>query len=186
VNHPTKIVRSKKEPLKIEIPSIPTWTGFDEIIDFLVQEYNALILEKNEDPFERAWILEINKKKIELIHGDWDGNYLQASEEGEAIILEIGEVLEERLMGDVFEIDTTIQGRIYKTREGAILTFWHDNQDLTGKIYKALQNQASNLKEVQLFGAPLSYDLFILPLKGVDKLLKAIKIMDKSDLKTPL
>ncbi len=183
MNELISILREKNRPLEIEIPAMPAWNSFDELIDFLVKEYNAVALVKADGPDARRWILESNGSQIELVHDDLMGNKLVApSVDSEELVLTIGRDLEQRLMGEILMIDADIQARILKTEEVVILTFWRDGQDLTRKIYEALQNQQSNLKDVQLFGAPCSYDLLMVPLESSDQLLKDVKLMDKSDL----
>lgn len=187
MNNPIRIIRKKNEKLKIEIPAAPSWNGFDEIISFLVKEYRASILERNDGPYWRKWIIEVSQHRMELLYEDQDGNCLQAcDEDSEPIVLQIGQDLEERLMGDLFEIDGNLQGRMLKTERSAILTFWHNNKDLTGIIYKNLDNKKSSFKDVQLFGAPFSYELLMIPLEYSDELLNDIKMMDKSDLEKNL
>ena len=184
MNELISILREKNKPLEIEIPAMPSWDGFDKLIDFLIKEYNAIVLVKADGPDARRWILESNGSQFELTYDDPMGNTLVApTVESEELILTIARDLEQRLTGEILIIDTDIHARILKTGENVILTFWRDGQDLTRKIYEALQNQQSNLKDVQLFGAPCWYGLLITSLDYLDQLLNDIKMMDKSDLK---
>lgn len=183
MNQPISILREKNKPLAIEIPAMPSWDGFDKLTNFLIEEYSTVVLVKADGPDARRWVLESNGSQFELIHDDLMGNKLMApTADTEELILRIGHDLEERLMGDLLEIDDNIQGRILKTEESAILTFWRPgNGDLTRKIYDKLQNHKLML-DVQLFGAPYSYGLLITALADLDKLLDEIKMIGKSDL----
>ena len=101
MSKPILILKQPNERLEIKICAISSWGGFDELIQFLKNEYNAKVLSENDGPDARRWILESQNKKIELIHDDMYGNYLIApTEDSEDIVYEIGKDLEERLKDD--------------------------------------------------------------------------------------
>ena len=84
--------------LKIKVRALPGWNNFDELIEFLKEEYSAVVLEGNDGPDARRWILMSHWKKIELIHNDMSGNYLVApTEDSEELVTEIAKDLENRL-----------------------------------------------------------------------------------------
>lgn len=185
MNNPIEVIRENNKTLKIEIPAMASWGSFDEIISFLIKEYNAIVFEKQEDPFWRKWILEINKQRITLIHDDMYGNELAAqTKDAETLLLRIGKNLAERLKGEILDINGEIQGSIKAGKDTTVLTFWNGSSDITEKIYKKLESR-HYFQYLVPFGAPFSYRLIQTPSKYLDELLNDIKLMDHTDLKAP-
>lgn len=90
--------RTKKGLVEIEVKSISSWDGFENIVHFLEQEFKARVLEKHDGPDARTWILEIQGQIIIVQHLDTFGNcFFSDSAEGEKIVIEIGNRLQERL-----------------------------------------------------------------------------------------
>ena len=92
------IVTSKKgERLEIAVKAVPGWEGFDELISYLIQHYEATVLKELDGPDARRWILKCHDQIIEVHHDDMFGNYLFAPTlESEEVIREIAQDLGER------------------------------------------------------------------------------------------
>lgn len=87
------------KPLEVEICAIASWEGFDQLIAFLQQEYSAIIIEENDGPDARRWILESNHQRFELVHDDMFGNYLIApTKDSEPLVYEIALDIEKRIL----------------------------------------------------------------------------------------
>jgi hypothetical protein len=89
-----------KEPgkhLEISVLPVPDWEGFEKLAAFAENFHSAKVIEKNDGPGSRKWILEKMGCKFELIHDEGYGNYFLARTElAERIIQEIGKDLENR------------------------------------------------------------------------------------------
>jgi len=95
---PVLFLRDKEKIYRAVIDSIPDWDGFDKLISYLEKNYQTKILTSADGPGARRWIIEVNKKIIELIHDDGYGNYFLApTVESEGMVREIGKDLEIRL-----------------------------------------------------------------------------------------
>ncbi len=181
MNKPLDIYR-EEDRLIVNIDAIPSWDGFDEIIDFLVDEYNAFIVKKIDGPDARIGILKIDNHEFKLGYNDDFGNELIAeTKESEEIILKIAMDIETRLSGKIVSLGDGIEVRISEG-ESAFLTFWNLKHDVTQKIYEKLKNKPYFDFLIQ-GGARCSYGLMEVPLENLDELLKDVKLMDKSDLK---
>jgi len=89
--------RNENGQLEALIFPIRDWEGFDKLIEYMGNEFEAVVLEKIEGPYARRYILSVRGKKFELIHEDGYGNYLVApTKESELIITEIANDLEQR------------------------------------------------------------------------------------------
>lgn len=183
INKPIYICREQNKPLEVEIPAMPSRDGFNKLIDFLVKEYNAVVLFDADGPDARRWILESKGTQFELVHDDLVGSALVApSVDSEELVLKIGKDLEQRLMGEIIAIGDTIEASVSKNEENAVLTFWNACYDVTEKIYKKLEGK-SYFKYLIFGGAPYAYGLIQVSIEYLDELLRDLKTMDKSDLK---
>lgn len=98
MNKAILLIKVPGNKLEAKIQAIPGWDGFDNILDFLLQEYAMEVLNNFEGPDARRCILKKEKWELELLHDDMFGNYLVASnEESEQFLYEICNDLEERL-----------------------------------------------------------------------------------------
>jgi len=92
------IDRNENSQLEVLIFPIEDWEGFDKLIEYMGNEFEAVVLEKIEGPYSRRYILSAKGKEFELIHDDGYGNYLLApTKESELTIMEIAKDLEFRL-----------------------------------------------------------------------------------------
>jgi hypothetical protein len=162
----------EKDKLIVNIDAMPSWEGFDELIDFLVKTYNALVVKKIDGPDARIGILKIDGHQFELGYND---------DFGEEIIVKIAKDIEARLSGKVVSLGNDIKVRI-SGGESAFLTFWNSRRDITAKIYEKLRDKPY-FELLILGGARYSYGLMEIPLEYLDVLLNDLKSMDKSDLK---
>ncbi|CAN5273591.1 hypothetical protein BH10PSE19_BH10PSE19_09620 [soil metagenome] len=97
-NKSVLFLKRPNERLEVKICAIPDWEGFDKLIIFLKQQYDAKILAEYDGPDARRWILESHGQQFELIHDDMFGNYLVAPTiNSENLVQEIGKDLEQRL-----------------------------------------------------------------------------------------
>ena len=165
----------EKDRLVVDLDAMPSWGGFDELIDCLVEEHHALVVKKMDGVFERVCTLKVDGHQFELIYDDRSGNSLIArTKESEAIILEIAKEVETRLSGKIVSLGDGIEGRV-SGDESAFVTFWHSKGDVTREIYEKLKNKPY-FECLILDGAPYSYGLICVPLEHSDELLKDIKL----------
>jgi hypothetical protein len=86
------------QPLEVDICAIPDWDGFDKLIQFMINEYAAKVVNSFDGPDARRWILKAEGQEFELQHEDVYGNTLIATTTGsESIVNKIGLALENRL-----------------------------------------------------------------------------------------
>lgn len=91
-------IREENGSYRVVIDAIPDWEGFDKLIKYLEVHYQAHVVKSVEGPDARRSVIEIGNEIIELVHSDGYGNYFLASDKNnEALILEIGKDLENRL-----------------------------------------------------------------------------------------
>ena len=80
----------EKDRLVVDFDSMASWSSFDEMIDFLVEEHHAFVVQKMDGAFERICTLKVNGHELQLIYDDRSGNSLIAhTTESEKIILKI-------------------------------------------------------------------------------------------------
>ena len=170
----------EKDRLVVDLDAVPNWDGFDEMIDFLVEEHHALVVKKTDCIFQRLCILTVNQHEFELFYDEDFGNSLIArNKESEEIVLKIAQAVETWLMGEVLSLGNGIEGRI-SGDESAFVTFWNSKGDLTREIYEKLKSKPY-FESLILGGC--SYGLMEAPLEYLDALLSDVRLMDKSDLK---
>jgi hypothetical protein len=88
------VVKTKNQPLRVDVSFIQDWNGFDILLNFIKSSYSVTVLKQADGPDARRCVLEINGKLLELIHDDMLGNYLIApSKESEPILYDIGYTL---------------------------------------------------------------------------------------------
>jgi len=98
---PILFVTLPGEPPMAFVETMPDWDAFDELIEFLVDQYAAEITEQFDGPDARRWILEIAGQEFELWHDDVAGNSFVATKPGaEELIREIAVDLERRLSAE--------------------------------------------------------------------------------------
>lgn len=92
-------LRSGDNELQVDVCAISDWNGYDKLIKFVQEYYNAEIVVSLDGPDgSRRCVLECDHIKFELIHDDFYGNYFLASTpNSEELIRKIGEDLEQRL-----------------------------------------------------------------------------------------
>ncbi len=177
-----KIVEIYREEdrLVVDLDAVPHWDGFDEMIDFLVEEQGAFVVKKMDGAFERLCILTVNGHEFELLYDDDFGNLLIARvKESEEIVLKVAQAVETWLMGEVLSLGDGIEVRV-SGDESAFLTFWNSKGDVTNAIYEKLKNKPY-FESLILGGC--SYGLMEVPLEHSDELLNDVKLIDESDLK---
>tara|TARA_R110002124_G_scaffold267198_1_gene434341 strand:- start:387 stop:710 length:324 start_codon:yes stop_codon:yes gene_type:complete len=88
-------------PLRIDICSGEDWDGFDEIIEYLINNLEVEVLKSFDGPDARRWILKLKEITFELIHDDVSGNYLLApTKESETVIKNIANIIDNKFKDD--------------------------------------------------------------------------------------
>lgn len=173
----------EKNRLVVDLDAMPGWDAFDEMIDFLVEEHNALVVQKMDGIFDRISTLKVNGHEFQFNYDEDFGTSLIArTKESEEIILKIAKEVETRLRGKIVSLGDGIEGRV-SGDEAAFVTFWNSKRDVTDAIYEKLKNKPY-FESLILGGC--SYGLMEAPLEHLDELLDDVKRMDKSDLKKEL
>ncbi len=177
-NEPKPIVLSKwrNEKLALSIYSMASWEDFDSIVQWLKQEYGAVVLEKNDGCGAREWTLKIKGHQFSFFHDDlFYNNALYAcSENDEAALYQIGIDLEERLKGEVVRINHEVQARISRHEKIALLIFWDSTGDITKIIYDALKKKVS-FKNVTMVGFSPSYQQIEIAIEKLHALLSELR-----------
>jgi hypothetical protein len=89
-----------QDTLQVAITIANTWDDFDKLVQFLMRQYDAQVVQKHDGPYARRWIMSAKGRTIEMWHDDPYGNYLVApTSEAEPLVREIAQELEERLRG---------------------------------------------------------------------------------------
>lgn len=92
------VVSRYKDLLQCDITAVPDWEGFDKIIQFLQNHYQAKIIMQADGPDARICRLDVRNQVLELQHEDPYGNTLIAtSPSAEKLLQSVADDLRQRL-----------------------------------------------------------------------------------------
>src|SRR5437868_6630617 len=84
--------------MEFHVEDIPSWQGFEEIVDFFIENFGVRVISKADGAGERAWELQLDNIILRIVHDDMIGNYFFAElDDGDEVVGEMADRLEKRI-----------------------------------------------------------------------------------------